>query len=264
MHDLNFFWLCVTALIAGAVNSIAGGGTLITFPALLAALTPVYGTAAGVLANATSTVALVPGSFAAAWGYRRQLADARRWLVLLIGPSLVGGVIGSLLLTRLNPAYFDALVPWLILIATLLLLIDSVRNRKPGASERTHYSGRSIAGLIAFQLVVAVYGGYFGAGIGILMLGSLAMMGIGDINRMNAVKTVLTVCINGVSVVVFLAQLDWNVLAKFGLPMAASSILGGYLGARVALRVPPRQVRVVVIAIGFALAGYFFYQKLHA
>jgi hypothetical protein len=81
---------------------------------------------------------------------------------------------------------------------------------------------------------------------------------------MNAVKTVLTVCINGVSVVVFLAQLDWNVLAKFGLPMAASSILGGYLGARVALRVPPRQVRVVVIAIGFALAGYFFYHNLHA
>src|SRR5580704_1151737 len=123
MHDLNFFWLCVTALIAGGVNAIAGGGTLITFPALLAALGP----AAGVLANATSTVALVPGSLAAAWGYRRQLSDARRWLILLIGPSLVGGVIGSLLLTRLNPAWFDALVPWLILVATLLLLIDSLR-----------------------------------------------------------------------------------------------------------------------------------------
>jgi uncharacterized membrane protein YfcA len=262
MHDLDFFWLCLTALVAGAVNSIAGGGTLITFPALLAALTPMHGAAAGVLANATSTVALVPGSFAAAWGYRRQLSDARRWLVLLIAPSLVGGVIGSLLLTRLDPAYFDALVPWLILTATLLLLVDSVRRRKSPVEVRSQYSGRTIVGLIAFQLVVSVYGGYFGAGIGILMLAALAMMGIGDINRMNAVKTVLTVCINGVSVVVFVCEGD--VIARYALPMAAASILGGYLGAKLALRVHPRQVRVVVIAIGFALAGYFFYQKLHA
>jgi hypothetical protein len=228
----------------------------------LAALTPVHGAAAGVLANATSTVALVPGSFAAAWGYRRQLSDARRWLILLIAPSLVGGVIGSLLLTRLDPAYFDALVPWLILTATLLLLVDSVRRRKSPVEVRSQYSGRTIVGLIGFQLVVSVYGGYFGAGIGILMLAALAMMGIGDINRMNAVKTVLTVCINGVSVVVFVWEGD--VLFRYALPMAAASILGGYLGAKLALRVHPRQVRVVVIAIGFALAGYFFYQKLHA
>jgi hypothetical protein len=262
MHDYNFLWLCLTALIAGAVNSIAGGGTLITFPALLAALTPVYGSAAGVLANATSTVALVPGSFAAAWGYRRQLSDARHWIAFLIGPSLVGGVIGALLLTRLSPAYFEALVPWLILVATLLLLIDSLRRRKPATLEQVEHSGRSIAGLIAFQLVVSIYGGYFGAGIGILMLAALAMMGIGDINRMNAVKTVLTVAINGISVVVFVIEGD--VLLRYALPMAAASILGGYLGARMALRVHPRQVRVVVIAIGFALASYFFYQKLHA
>ncbi|HEV8003430.1 MAG TPA: sulfite exporter TauE/SafE family protein, partial [Planctomycetaceae bacterium] len=241
MHDFNFLWLCVTALIAGAVNSIAGGGTLITFPALLAALTPVHGASAAVLANATSTVALVPGSFAAAWGYRQKLRDARRWLALLIVPSLVGGVIGSLLLTRLSPAYFDALVPWLILTATLLLLIDSVRRRKPAGPERTEYSRRSIVGLVAFQLVVSIYGGYFGAGIGILMLASLAMMGIGDINRMNAVKTVLTVGINGVSVVVFL--IGGDVLWQYALPMAAASILGGYLGAKLALRVHPRQVR---------------------
>jgi uncharacterized protein len=261
MHDFNLLWLCVTALIGGAVNSIAGGGTLITFPALLAALTPLYGAGAGVLANATSTVALVPGSFAAAWGYRQKLSDARRWLALLIAPSLVGGVIGSLLLTRLNPAYFDALVPWLILVATLLLLIDSVRRRKP-APERTHHSRHSIVGLIAFQLVVSIYGGYFGAGIGILMLASLAMMGIGDINRMNAVKTVLTVCINGVSVVIFLWQGD--VLLEYALPMAAASILGGYVGARLALKVDPRRVRVFVILIGFTLAGYYFCKKLYA
>jgi uncharacterized protein len=262
MHDFNFLWLCVTALIAGAVNSIAGGGTLITFPALLAALTPAHGASAAVFANATSTVALVPGSFAAAWGYRQKLRDARRWLALLIVPSLVGGVIGSLLLTRLSPAYFDALVPWLILTATLLLLIDSVRRRKPAGPERTEYPRRSIVGLIAFQLVVSIYGGYFGAGIGILMLASLAMMGIGDINRMNAVKTVLTVCINGVSVVIFL--IEKKVLWEYAMPMAAASILGGYLGAKLALRVHPRQVRIFVILIGFTLAGYYFYKKLNA
>ncbi len=205
---------------------------------------------------------MVPGSFAAAWGYRQKLRDARRWLALLIAPSLVGGVIGSLLLTRLNAAYFDALVPWLILTATLLLLIDSVRRRKPAGPERTEYPRRSIVGLIAFQLVVSIYGGYFGAGIGILMLAALAMMGIGDINRMNAVKTVLTVCINGVSVVVFL--LEGEVLKKYALPMAASSILGGYLGAKLALRVHPRQVRIFVILIGFTLASYYFYKKFNA
>jgi uncharacterized protein len=262
MHDSNFFWLCLSALVAGGVNSIAGGGTLITFPALLAILTPIHGAAAGVLANATSTVALVPGSFAGAWGYRHQLGEARRWLAILIVPSLVGGVIGSLLVTRLDPRYFDALVPWLILVATLLLLIDSVRRRKPGGPERDTHSPRSIVGLIGFQFVVAVYGGYFGAGIGILMLAALALMGIGDINRMNAVKTVLTVCINGVSVVVFL--LEGDVLKKYALPMALASILGGYLGAKLALRVHPRQVRVFIVVIGFVLAGYFFYQRLHA
>jgi uncharacterized membrane protein YfcA len=260
MTSIELFWLCLSALVAGAVNSIAGGGTLITFPALLAILTPVYGPKAAVLANATSTVALVPGSFAAAWGYRRMLSDARRWLALLIVPSLVGGVIGSLLVTRLDARYFDALVPWLILAATMLLLVDSFRRRKAALSERDTHSIRSVVGLSAFQLVVSIYGGYFGAGIGILMLGALAIMGIGDINRMNAVKTVLTVCINGVSVVVFLAEGD--VLPQFALPMAAASILGGYLGARLALRVHPRQVRFAVIAIGFSLATYFFYQKL--
>jgi uncharacterized protein len=261
MNNLNFFWLCLSALVAGAVNSIAGGGTLITFPALLAALTPMHGAMAGVFANATSTVALVPGSLASAWGYRSKLADARRWLVLLIGPSLVGGIIGSLLLTRLDAKFFDALVPWLILVATLLLLIDSLRRRPAAGPDRGGHSTKSIVGLIAFQLMVAVYGGYFGAGIGILMLGSLAMMGIGDINRMNAVKTVLTVCINGVSVVIFISEGD--VLFEYALPMAAASILGGYLGARLALRIPPRQVRIFVIAIGFTLAGFYFYKRLH-
>lgn len=261
MHDLTLVWLCLTALVAGAVNSIAGGGTLLTFPALMAALTPLRGAAvAAVMANATSTAALVPGSMAGAWGYRHKVHEARRWLLLLIGPSLLGGAVGSLLVTRLPAKYFVMLVPWLILTAATLLLADSVIPRRaPRAVERDTHSGRAIVGLTLFQFVVAVYGGYFGAGIGILMLSALALMRIGDINRMNAVKTVLTACINGISVIVFVVddKIQWS----YALPMALFAIIGGYLGARAALRIHPRQVRWIVIGIGFSLAAYFFYQQ---
>jgi uncharacterized membrane protein YfcA len=256
MADLSLLWLCLTALLAGAVNAIAGGGTLLTFPALIAALTPLRGAAfAAVLANATSTAALVPGSIASAWGYRQKIQQARRWLVLLIGPSLIGGTIGSLLVTRLPARYFAVLVPWLILLAASLL----IPRRKPHGDESSTHRPGAVVGLVVFQFLVSVYGGYFGAGIGILMLSSLALMGIGDIKRMNAVKTVLTACINGTSVVVFMIdkKIEWS----YALPMALCAIVGGYVGARAALRVHPRRVRWLVIAIGFGLAAYFFYRQ---
>lgn len=265
MHELNLLWLCVTALIAGGINSVAGGGTLLTFPALIAALTAMNSdpAVAAVLANATSTVALVPGSIAGAWGYRGQVMQARRWLLLLIGPSIVGGTAGSLLVTQLNPKYFALLVPWLILSAAVLFLVDTItRRRASSLVERDTHSGRSIVSLVLFQLAVAVYGGYFGAGIGILMLSALALMGIGDINRMNAIKTVLTSFINGVSVIVFV--LEGKVVWSCALPMAVCAIAGGYLGAHIAQRIQPRLVRWLVIAIGFSLAAYYFYQQIRA
>lgn len=264
MRDLSLLWLCLTALLAGAVNAIAGGGTLLTFPALIAALTPIRGAAfAAVLANATSTAALVPGSMASAWGYRQKIEQARRWLLLLIAPSLIGGTVGSLLVTRLPARYFAVLVPWLILLAASLLLADSlIPRRTPHGTEREKHSPGAVVGLVVFQFLVSVYGGYFGAGIGILMLSSLALMGIGDINRMNAVKTVLTACINGISVIVFL--LDKKIEWAYALPMALCAIVGGYVGARAALRVHPRRVRWIVIAIGFGLAAYFFYHQRNA
>jgi hypothetical protein len=260
MEDLGFAWsrggwLCFTALIAGAVNSVAGGGTLLTFPALLAVLTREEAALAAVIANATSTVALVPASLAGAWGYRRQMSEARRWLLLLAPPSFVGGVVGSLLLTRLNPSYFTALVPWLLLIAAALFLFDTVVPRRKTVADSEPRSG-AVVGLIFFQFVVAIYGGYFGAGIGILMLSALAMMGVGDINQMNALKTLLGSCINGVSVLIFIS--DAKVAWRYALPMAAAGIIGGYLGAAGALRIRPRAVRWIVIAIGFGLAAYFF------
>jgi uncharacterized membrane protein YfcA len=253
--------LCLSALAAGAVNSLAGGGTLLTFPALILALTSqgVSRDEAAVVANATSTVALVPGALAAGWGYRREMPAARRWLLILAGPSLVGGVIGSLLVTRLPPSYFAALVPWLLLTAAVVFLADTLLGRyRQIEQHQAQPSGAAVAGLVLCQFAVAVYGGYFGAGIGILMLTSLALMGVGDMHRMNALKTVLNACINGVSVVVFVT--DGKVNWTLAVPMAAASILGGYIGAWGALRVKPRAVRWAVVCIGFGLAGYYFWR----
>jgi uncharacterized membrane protein YfcA len=250
-------WLLLAALAAGAVNSIAGGGTLLTFPALLAGLSPLGTADAAVVANATSTVALVPGSLAGAWGYRREMKRARRWLYLLVGPSLVGGVIGALLVTRLDSAYFAALVPWLLLTAALLFLAESFLSHETAADSALRPpSAAAVTGIVIFQLVVAVYGGYFGAGASILILSALAALRVGDVNQMNGLKTVLGACINGISVVVFIAQ-D-KVAWRYALPMAAAAILGGYFGARLALVIQPRYTKWLIAAIGLGLAAYFF------
>jgi len=246
--------LCLSALLAGAINSLAGGGTLFTFSALLAVVP------SSVVANATSTVALVPGSLAGAWGYRREMRTASRWTLLLIAPSLLGGLAGSLLVTRLDEKYFSALVPWLILGAAVLFLCQPLAARLAGARKQHQTpSAIALAGVILFQFIVAVYGGYFGAGIGILMLSALGIMGLDDIHQMNALKTFLAGCINGVSVVVFVIdqKVDWS----YALAMAVAAIVGGYLGARTARRMNRRLVRWMVIAIGFGLAGYYFYQQ---
>jgi uncharacterized membrane protein YfcA len=250
-------WLCLSALAAGAVNSIAGGGTLLTFPALLAGLTFLGAADAAVVANATSTVALVPGSLAGAWGYRREIRRTRRWLYLLVGPSLAGGVIGALLVTRLAPAYFAALVPWLLLTAALLFLAESFLPEQAAADPKKRTRSISaVAASLVFQLVVAVYGGYFGAGASILILSALAALRVGDVNQMNALKTILSSCINGISVVVFIAEqkVAWN----YALPMMAAAILGGYLGARLALVIETRHMKLLISAIGLCLAAYFF------
>jgi len=150
-------WLCLAALAAGAVNSIAGGGTLLTFPALVAGLSDLGAADAAVVANATSPVALVPGALAGAWGYRRQMQRARRWLYLLVGPSLAGGVIGALLVTRLDSAYFAALVPWLLLAAAVLFLAESrVPKKATAASRQRPPSAAAVIGIVAYQLVVAI------------------------------------------------------------------------------------------------------------
>jgi uncharacterized protein len=247
-----WLWLCLSALAAGIVNAVAGGGTLLTFPTLLTVVPPV-------VANATSTVALVPGSVGGAWGYRRQLRAASRWLAVLAPPSLAGGLVGSLLVTRLPPRYFDALVPWLILTATLLFMAQPLALRLTGGRAHGSPPGRTVAAVTVFQFFVAVYGGYFGAGIGILMLSALGLMGLADVHEMNALKNFLAVLINGVSVVVF--AWEGKVEYRYAAAMAVSAVAGGYLGASVARRVRPAVVRWIAVGIGFVLSAYFFYKR---
>src|SRR5947207_11072830 len=196
--------LVLSSLAAGVVNSLAGGGTLLTFPSLFTAFRLSAGGSpdvAAVLANGTSTAALLPGSIAGGWGYRRELRAVGRWPLLLVVPSLVGGLIGTLLVTRLPPRYFAVAVPWLILSATLLFALQptllklSLRLRPAGPPQPERRPASSYAGLMVVQFLIAVYGGYFGAGIGILMLSALGFMGLGDIHQMNAVRIVLADCI---------------------------------------------------------------------
>jgi len=257
MNDpvLTYFLLCSSAFLAGAINAVAGGGTLLTFPALMAALS-----GNGVLANGTSTVAIMPGSLASSWGYRRELADKRAVLLKMLGPCIVGGVAGALLATELPPRYFNMMVPWLILTAALLFLLQRPIQRWLG---HHHTQGpptkRTVIMVVAFQLLVAIYGGYFGAGIGILMLTALAFMSVGNIHVMNALKTVLAVAINASAIAIFIIkdQVKWD----YALAMAAAAVAGGYLGARIGRRAHPSVIRGIVIAIGFGLAAYYFWQQ---
>ena len=247
--------LALAALGAGAVNSIAGGGTLLTFPALTYFV-------AGEVANATSTLALLPGSMAGAWGYRSEVRQSKRLVLLLLGPSLAGGLVGAKLVVW-YPKQFDSLIPWLILTAAVLFLIQprvtqllKKRNRDPHA----HANTTTTAGVVIFQFFVAVYGGYFGAGIGILMLASLGLMAVGDVHRINGVKTVLASMINAASVAVFLTTpgiIHW----KYAAVMAVGAVLGGYVGARTARKLPAVYVRWSIIVIAFALAAFYFWRQ---
>ncbi len=243
----HWAFLCAAAFAAGAVNAVAGGGTLLTFPSLLAVLSPVS-------ANATSTFALFPGSLASGLGYRSELALCRRHLIRLLPPSLIGGLIGSLLVTRLPEKVFATAVPWLLIGASVLLLLQRPIARYFGAHPHDEPTPKALAAIVFFQFLVGVYGGYFGAGIGILMLSSLAFVGIPDIHQMNAVKSILAAAMNGITLLIFL--LSGAIVWKYAIVMGIAGTLGGYLGARVARRVKPDYIRAFVVVIGFAVAIY--------
>lgn len=243
--------LALSALAAGAINSIAGGGTLLTFPALMMVLG-----GNGVLANGTSTFALVPGSMAGAWGYRREVVTAGRLLLWLMIPSVIGGVIGTLLVTEFPDHIFNQLVPWLILTATAVFLLQGPLKRWAGGRHHGPATGRTIAIVLFAQFLIAIYGGYFGAGIGILMLSALGFMVGGDIHRVNGAKTLLASAINSMSVVIFIAK--GKVVWEYGITMMIAAVIGGYLGAHYARRLPAAYVRTAVIVIGLGLSAFYF------
>ncbi len=227
---MEYLWLCLAALAAGAVNAIAGGGTLLTFPALTSILS-------ASLANGTSTVALFPGSFASVWGYRQQLQACKKWIVWLTPPSILGGALGAMLVEETS---FRLLIPWLILTAAILFLLQPTIARvlKYKVLALQKPTPKILAGIVVAQFFIGVYGGYFGAGIGILMLSSLSFLGLEDIHQTNALKTWLAFSMNIVAAVLFIAR-DM-VVWRFALAMAVAAILGGYVGARLSLRLPAR------------------------
>ncbi len=258
----EYVLLCLTAAAAGAVNSVAGGGTLLTFPVLMTLLShkPGFEEKASVVANQTSTMALIPGICAAAWGYHRQLVHSTAWLKRLLIPSAVGGLIGGLLVTELPAGAFKSLVPWLILTAAVLFVLQPQIAKWTGIGmAQSHPSRLGIAAIAVFQFFVAVYGGYFGAGIGILMLSALALMGLSDIHVMNGLKNCLAFTINGMAIVVFLTrgEIAW----EYALPMIVFSILGGIVGATTAQKIDRVIVRRIIVVIGFSLATYYFYRQ---
>jgi hypothetical protein len=247
--------LFAAAVLAGMMNSVAGGGTLLTFPSL------VWAGHSPVIANATSALALVPGAIGSAYGYRREMSSApRRFLALLI-PSLIGTLIGAFLLKRTPPATFAAIVPFLVLFATMLFILQEPAQRwlKTGNVSEHPATTAWLVGASFYQLLVAIYGGYFGAGIGILMLAVLGVMGLKDIHQMNGLKNIFGGTINGIAAVyfIFVGLIDWPASAL----MAAGAILGGYGGAGIARRIGQKAVRRIVIAIGLGMTISLFFKR---
>lgn len=253
---LEMVGLMLAAALGGAVNAVAGGGTLITFPTLL-----FFGTPA-IIANATSTLALVIGTSGSIYGYRRHLDPVRSCLWRFVPVSVAGGLAGSLLLTRTSPETFSRLVPFLILFATVLFLAQGMFRKwidlDPAGTTGKERHGR-IWAAVFFQFWVALYGGYFGAGIGILMLASLGFIGLTNIHQMNTLKTILGSLINLVAAVAFVIAglIHWPKAAV----MTLGAVGGYYLGAHFAQKISQQRVRLIITLIGFALSLVTFYQE---
>lgn len=252
MHIAQAGLLFSAAVVAGAINSVAGGGSFVSFPSLLFAGIP------PVNANATNTVALWPGQVASIGAYRGELEKLPwRRIMPLIVTGILGGVFGAWVLLKTPQKTFMQLVPWLMLLATLIFMFSSritgwVRRRTAEHHTTEFATGRGIF----IQVFIAFYIGYFGAGAGILILAMLALLGMDQIHTMNALKALLTTVSNGVAMLMFVVS--HAVYWPETILMIVGSSIGGYFGAHFAQKTSPANVRRIVIAIGFILAGYFF------
>jgi uncharacterized membrane protein YfcA len=255
---LTTLFLFAAALVGGALNAVAGGGSFIGVPALLSiGIAPVA-------ANATTTLAMWPGSLSSAVAYRREIVRARHWLITLGAASLVGGLVGGWLLIRTPDQRFLRLLPWLMLAASVTFtvggrvadrLLRPAKHRGTEAPDAPR-APRAPVWILLFQLAIAIYGGYFGGGMGIMMLAAFSIAGMSDIHEMNGLKTLLAVAINGVALVEFIVTgaIAWAP----GLIMVAGGIVGGYYGAFLARKIEGVVVRAIVIVIAWTMTAYFF------
>ena len=253
MSGLEIFGLAGSAVGAGMINAVAGGGTLLTFPALLA-----FGTTP-VMANATSTLALVIGTSGGMFGNRQYIKPVMPWLWRFLPVSLIGGLIGSTLLTHTSNQTFGKLVPFLILFATVLFLSQSFFRHYAGSHLNAQANLRHLWGAVFFQFLVSIYGGYFGAGIGILMLATLGFIGMHNIYEMNTLKTILGSLLNLVAALWFIwaGLIDWP---RAGI-MTVGAVAGYYLGSHYSQRISQARVRQLITAIGFTISGVTFYKQ---
>jgi hypothetical protein len=252
MNILQGILLFFVAMIAGAINSIAGGGSFIAFPTLIFTGVP------PINSNAMCSVALFPGSLASAGAYKIELLEEKGILPLLVITSLIGGIAGSVIMLRTPANTFMALFPWLLLLANLLFIFGgkitaAFRNRK-NAKEISRF--RTITGTVVLQLFISLYGGFFGAGMGIMMLAALALMGMNNIHKMNAFKVVLGSCINGIAALIFISAgvILWLQTSV----MIVGAIIGGFGGAYYARKYDPAKIKKIVILIGSLMTLYFF------
>lgn len=244
MSVLEALLLLAAGLAAGSINAVAGGGSLVSFPALLALGMP------PLAANVTNSVAIWPGYVGTSWGYRRELRPQRRRILGLAPAALLGAVAGSVLLLQTSEALFARVVPFLVILGSLLLAVQgrvtSRVRRWPGggAGARSPLLHVSVA-------VAAAYGAYFGGGLGVVLLACLGLFVADGLQRLNALKSLLSLGINAIALVAFalFGPVDWSVVAV----LAPAALAGGYLGARVARRLDPTVLRAVVVAFGLVV-----------
>jgi len=244
MDVLEAVALLAAGLVAGAINAVVGSGTLVTFPTLLA-----FGYAP-VLANVTNNIGVLPGSITGAWAYRRELADQRSRVLRLAGASLAGGAIGAVALLQLPESAFDAIVPVLILVACVLVVLQPRLSRL--VAKREHAPAHGGPAAVAGVGLAGVYGGYFGAAQGVLLMAFLGIFLDEPLQRLNAVKNVLAGLVNAVAAVIFVAVSDvaWGAAAA----IAVGSSVGGQLGGMYGRRLPPAVLRAFIVVVGVVAA----------
>jgi uncharacterized membrane protein YfcA len=247
-------WLVIASFLAGVLNAMAGGGSFLSFPALLGV---------GVLpiqANATNTVALWPGQFTSIAAYWQDLKANLRLVLPVCSAALLGGVVGAVILLHTGQTTFLHLVPWLLLVASGLFAVSGpVSAWLRGKRVSAEGAKPNLVPLWIAVAVVCIYIGFFGAGAGFLLMTALAVFGIQNFNQVNALKVIATTCANGIAVVTFIVekQIVW----KYCLLMMIAAAVGGYLGAHYARQMNPKFMRALVVLIGLGMAAYFFWRQ---